>query len=164
MLLTVRSGVVGSNPKSLLKSGVGSDLESDSDFDMEESVKRSLFAHEDGRLRLLQELGDGIPLSEDRSLPHLIKSSYSSQSQRRKRKSKAKSQEHESSLQPVRCWKSLLLLDDDLTGSNEWEAVRARFSQISPRSTPDTKRKKTKGVALNRSMSIMPDDADTVSI
>jgi hypothetical protein len=76
------------------------------------------------RLSVFESLGQGIPLCEDRRLPHILKDRTFLSSENNKFSGGASSSY---SVQQERCWKSLLLLADSSNEANEWEIVREHF-------------------------------------
>lgn len=66
------------------------------------------------RLPIFSQLSLGLPIAEDRSLPHITRG-YKSSAQ----------QSHSTARQKERCWMSLLL--DEADKQNEWNIVREHF-------------------------------------
>jgi hypothetical protein len=68
------------------------------------------------RLRTFATLAQGLPLSEDCSLPHI-----------KHRLLRANKPSGPLCRQKERCWKAVLLRNQDTHESNEWDTVRAHF-------------------------------------
>lgn len=75
------------------------------------------------RLRVFEHLGDGFPIDQDRSLPHITT-----------KMARLSLQESSSHRQSERCWKDLLLLqDEEEQACNEWNIVKERFQKANAR-------------------------------
>jgi hypothetical protein len=75
------------------------------------------------RLRIFEDLADGHPLSDNRTLPHITKSYQVHGTQSRQTKDILPSRDR----QQERCWKALLLKSDTIHGTSEWDLVREHF-------------------------------------
>lgn len=78
------------------------------------------------RLSVFENLRQGKPLSDNRSLPHITKDrAFQNDPNERSKVSPGAMSSYTS--QQQRCWKSLLLQSDSSYEVNEWEIVREHF-------------------------------------